>query len=100
MEDTGLRDSKGKKIVIGSIIRKPVEINQDVHGKWTEMVVKRQGMTPILSYLRSEKGDVLPEGYIACLLAEEYDRKMFVFATKPETLRPMNRVIVVGHVDD
>ena len=95
-EHTGLYDSDGLGLAIGTIVRKAVTANTDAHGSWAEYVVKRQGMTPILSYLRSEKGQVLPAGYLASLLADEYDSKMFLFTNKLADLRPVERMTARG----
>ncbi|MCA9037380.1 MAG: hypothetical protein KDA91_19725 [Planctomycetaceae bacterium] len=91
---TGLYDTDGRGITIGTIVRKKVNINNDVHGTWAEYEVKQQGMTPILSYHRSEKGQVLPQGYTASLLADEYDQKMFLFSTRLRDLRPIEWMVV------
>ena len=94
MDHTGLYDSDGRGLTIGTVVRKAVTANTDAHGKWAEYEIKRQGMTPILSYKRSEKGQVLPEGYLASLLADEYDSKMFLFTNKLADLRPEQRMVV------
>lgn len=96
MDHTGLYDSDGRGLAIGTVVRKEVTVNTDVHGSWVEYEISRQGMTPILSYKRSEKGEVLPKGYLASLLADEYDRKMFLFTTKLADLRPVERMVVTS----
>lgn len=96
MDHTGLHDSDGRGLTIGTVVRKAVYANTDVHGAWAEYEIKQQGMTPILSYKRSEKGQVLPEGYLASLLADEYDSKMFLFTTRLADLRPVERMVVTS----
>lgn len=93
-QHTGLYDSDGMGIVVGAILRQAVEGNQDVHGEWAEYRVELQGLTPVLRYVRSEKGAVLPEGYLASLLAEHYSDKMFLFAKNLSDLRPVERLVV------
>ncbi len=92
---TGLCDSNGTEIKIGDRIRKEVTCNDDFHGAWSIYLVNAQGITPVLSYEQSEKGELLPKGYLACLLADEYDRKHFVFAINSKTLRPSEGKIEV-----
>ncbi len=96
MADTGLRDSNGAPIHIGDFVKKPVDCNHEVHGEWAIYEVRTQGVVPILSYVRSEKGQVLPEGYTGSVLSDEYDGKMFVFATDSTVLRPMDELEVVA----
>lgn len=95
-EHTGLYDSDGRGIVIGSVVRKRVTLNQEFHGTWADYEVIKRGMTPVLSYLRSEHGEKLPQGYIASPLSECYDQKLFLFATKLEDIRPVDRLVVVN----
>lgn len=90
----GICDSKGIEFRVGSIVRRNTEINFEVHGNWVDYRVILQGTTPLLSYLKSEKGQVLPIGYTACCLCNEYDYKMFVFATDLKTLRPDSELII------
>ena len=93
-EHTGLYDSDGRGLTIGTVVRKAVTVNTDVHGNWAEYEIKQQGMTPILSYKQSEKGQVLPVGYLSTLLALEYDMKMFLFTNNLANLRPTERLVV------
>lgn len=92
---TGLVDSDGRMIRVGDLLRKPVECNEEFHGTWSIYRVKLQGIVPIIAYVESEKGKLLPEGYLAAPLADEYDRKMFVFANDVSTLRPASELRVV-----
>ena len=94
--DTGLCDSNGTSISVGSRIKKPVDCNTEMHGNWAIYEVRLQGIVPILSYIRSEKGDVLPVGYTASVLSDEYDQKLFVFAKNSQGLRPENNIEVIN----
>jgi hypothetical protein len=93
---TGVCDSNGKLIKVGGTVRKPNDINHDIHGRWVEYEIKQQGLTPILSYLRSETGNAIPKGYTGCPLSDLYDLKMFCFAKDPSTLRPEEELVVVS----
>ena len=93
---TGLFDRDGRGIVIGAVVRMPVTGNTDMHGEWADYTVEQRGMTPVLTYLTSEKGRVLPVGYLAQCLSDQYDQKMFLFATDISKLRPHNGMHVVG----
>ncbi|MCA8972871.1 MAG: hypothetical protein KDC95_24010, partial [Planctomycetes bacterium] len=92
--DTGYRDNNGNPILIGSVVRMPVTLNTEVHGEWSDYTVIQKGMIPVLSYLRSEKGQIVPKGYMASLLSDEYDSKLLIFATDSTFLRPINSIIV------
>lgn len=93
---TGLSDALGNEIHVGDILRKPVTANEDVHGDWALYRVKQQGIVPVLSYVRSEKGAILPEGILASPLSDEYDRKLFVFARAVRSIRPLAHIVVLS----
>ena len=95
-EHTGLFDSDGRGILIGSIVRTQTTINTEFHGDWADYKVIQRGMTPVVSYLRSEKGEMLPEGYLSRALHTYYDAKLFLFSTKLDNIRPIGRLIVVN----
>jgi len=92
----GLCDSEGTEFCVGSVVRRNTDINKAVHGSWVDYEVTLQGTTPLLSYLKSETGQALPVGYTACCLCNEYDHKMFVFATDSKSLRPDDELIIQG----
>lgn len=92
---TGLSDDNGKEICVGDYLRKPVDCNQDFHGDWAIYQVTQQGLTPIISYVRSATGEKLPRGYLAAPLCDEYDRKMFCFSRNSLDLRPIERIVIV-----
>jgi hypothetical protein len=63
LETTMFLDRNGDAICVGHKVRAPISINQEVHGTWGEYeIVKRPGGY-VMSYLRSEKGEILPPGY-------------------------------------
>src|ERR1035437_5576560 len=93
--DTGLRDSNGVTIHVGDYVQRQVTGNVEIHGEWTIQLVETRGIVPILSYVKSEKGPILPEGYTAGLLSHLYDQDMLVFINDVTTLRPSEEEIFV-----
>jgi hypothetical protein len=82
-------------IRVGDLLRKPTECNEDFHGAWSIYRVKLRGIVPIIAYVESEKGKLLPEGYLAAPLSGEYDQKLFLFASDVSKLRPVCELRVV-----
>lgn len=88
-EETMFLDASGEMILLGDIIRAPITINQYVHGTWGEYRIKKAPGGYLLSYLRSEKGQILPEGYTGGYMADclpdedEADAKTLVFTQVP-----------------
>jgi len=94
--ETGLRDSNGRMICIGDIVRTEVTCNTDFHGSWADYQVLARGMIPVLFYMTSEKGVKLPRGHIGCSLADKYDQKMFLWAIDLNDIRPDDEMFVVA----
>lgn len=101
-EDTLFLASDGQPILVGDIIRAPITINQDVHGTWADYRIRKGPGGYIMSYKRSEKGEVLPPdytgGYMADLLArdDERDIKALIFARVPIPTANWHRVTDLG----
>ena len=91
----GLCDSSGLELKLGSVVRRKSEINKEMHGEWVDYEVTLQGTVPLLTYLRSQKGDVLPKGYTASCLSDFYNLKMFVFSKKSLNLRPEEDFFII-----
>lgn len=89
----GLCDSNGVEFKNGSIVRCATS-NIDIHGTWVEYEVILKGVIPLLSYLKSEKGEVLSKGYTACCLSDFYTTESLVFASDPMSLRPSEGLYV------
>lgn len=96
---TGLCDSEGTEMGVGDWVKIPVTNNKDFHGSYSIYEIKQQGLTPILSYVRSEKGEMLPRGYAGCVLADWYDTKNFLMAKDSKTLRPTDNLVLVKRQD-
>lgn len=101
-EDTLFLASDGRPILVGDIIRAPITINQDVHGTWADYRIRKGPGGYVMSYRRSEKGEVLPPdytgGYMADLLArdDERDIKALIFARVPIPTANWHRVTDLG----
>jgi hypothetical protein len=80
----GLCDSNGVEFKSGSVVRSGT-CNEDFHGCWVDYEIKLQGTTPLMVYLRSEKGILLPNFY---------DVEMFVFAKDSMSLRPDENLFI------
>lgn len=99
-EQTMFLDADEQHILLGDIIRAPITINQDIHGTWGEYRVKKAPGGYILSYLRSEKGQILPEGYTGGYMADlipdadEVDLKTLIFTQVPIKVSSWKKV---GH---
>jgi len=92
---TGLRDSNGTLIKVSDHIKMPSDINEEFHGKWSVYEVIQRGLTPILSYLHSEKGQMLAKGYSAAPLCNFYDTKLFCTTEDSTTLSPVDELYVI-----
>lgn len=90
----GVCDSNGAPICIGDTLRRDIHDN-DMHGDWVEYTVELRGLTPVLFYLRSQKGQVLPVGYTGGILANDYDNKMFLWSDALCMLEPSDTNLVV-----
>lgn len=62
-ESTLFADIHGREIMVGDRVRLSTEINVEVHGKWVDYTVIKRPGGYALSYLISEKGQILPVGY-------------------------------------
>jgi hypothetical protein len=94
-------DSKGVEICIGDIVRKECTSNPELHGPWVEYTVELRGLSPVLMYLRSAKGQILQPGYAGSCLTDYYDRDAMLFSTSELEIQPDDEeIIVVGKIED
>jgi len=90
-ERTMFADKNGRELMLGDTVRADVDEacrEFGVHGDWSEYEITKAPGGYALSYLRSEKGAVLPYGYLACFMAdfngkELPDMKRLMFARDP-----------------
>lgn len=70
-ESTGFADLAGHELYLGDVVRADVEEPfQEMHGTWCEYEITKAAGGYVLSYTRSEKGCLLPFGYVSCFMAE------------------------------
>lgn len=103
-EETMFLDYRGGAILLGDVVRVPITINQELHGEWAYYRVRKAPGGYVFSYLRSEKGQILPEGYTAGYMhdqltgSDEHDMKTLVFTLRP--VRVSSWVIMTGAIKD
>jgi hypothetical protein len=90
---TGLSDSKGKLIKVKDKVK--AECYSELHGLWVVYEVQQRGLTPVLFYLYSEKGQVLKVGGSVGALCNQYDPKGFGFAEDISTLSPVEHLEII-----
>lgn len=92
---TGLCDSMGTEIKVGDKVKINVDCNVDLHGEWAIYEIKLRGIVPVISYLVSEKGQILPVGYTGRPLSDLYDQKIFLWVDDLKRLRPVDEDVVI-----
>lgn len=97
MLPTGLPDKHGEELWQGDIVKMPVTVNQEFHGDYALYEIIRVHGQWIISYLRSEKGALLPRGYLRAFLLTEYDydTKLFLWS---EDYKPRTELERVGDI--
>lgn len=91
VETTMMADKSGRELFLGDVVRADVDDafrEFGVHGNWAEYEIIKAPGGYALSYLRSEKGAVLPYGYLCCFMVEFErdalpDMKRIMFAREP-----------------
>ena len=89
-KSTGFMDTAGVEIRVGDILRLPVTVNADVHGSWADFVLDMAGIVPVLKYVQSEAGRVLPPGYLTRLFSDLYDQEMLMGTYDTVSLSPVD----------
>lgn len=72
-ERTMIADKDGKELFLGDVVRADVDEafrEFGVHGDWAEYEITKAPGGYALTYLRSQKGVVLPYGYLSCFMIE------------------------------
>lgn len=90
-ERTMFADKSGRELMLGDTVRAAVDEpfrEFGVHGDWAEYEITKAPGGYALSYLRSEKGAVLPFGYLCCFMADFNSNELpninsLMFARKP-----------------
>lgn len=88
-EETMFNDKGDVPIRVGDVVRMATTGNVELHGTWCEYRIRKAPGGYVFSYLRSEKGQILPEGYTGGYMADslpdkdEHDIKTLVFTLKP-----------------
>lgn len=104
-ERTLFSDRAGEEIFLGDVVRTQIEeAFQHTHGAWAEYEVTKAAGGYVLSYVRSEKGCVLPFGYTATFinqyaLDELPDLKMLLWS-KEIVRHPALEVVEDGMTGD
>lgn len=93
---TGLCDSDGREMLVGDKVRVYSDETCKYHGDYTDYKITQRGLTPMLSYLSSEKGQVFPVGGVSAPLFNFYDCKEFCLSDRETTdLVPVEKLVVV-----
>lgn len=93
--ETGLSDSEGRSIRFDSLLKIPITINKELHGDHSIYRVLKKGSVAVLSYVKSEKGQIVPEGYMACLLTDKYRGEDLCLVNDISKLKPVEKIFVV-----
>lgn len=97
MEYTEFLDKNNVEICESDVVKKKVTVNKELHGDFALYEVLKINGVWVLSYLCSEKGQVLPKGYLRSFLLDEFeiDTELFLWS---EEYKPRTELEVVGHI--
>lgn len=91
---TGLADSNGRLIKVKDKLK--AECHADLHGLWVVYEVQLRGLTPVLFYLYSEKGQIMKAGGSVGALCNQYDPKEFGFSKDISKLSPLEHLEIIS----
>ena len=70
MHCINLRDKNGELIYERDLCQSEVTVNKETHGDWALYeIIMKNGLT-FCSYVRSQKGEIVPRGYMGCCINE------------------------------
>lgn len=88
-------DSNGVQLNIGDYVKRPCQINTNIHGSWAVNQIIEQAGLPVLSYCYSEKGKIIPSGYTRTLLSDLYDHKILLWLKEGKRLKPCEEELLL-----
>lgn len=92
--ETGLYDSDQQPICVGDLLKLEVTSNTDLHGSYSVYEVIQPGVIPLMSYLYSEKGQVVPKGKAGGPLNNMYDPNLLSMGGHNLRLAPDEYMVV------
>ena len=96
MIETGMVDSDGKAICIGSKVRIPTMDEDSPHGTWCEYTIEQKGMIPFVVYHHSAEGQIFPKGGVSCPLTNFYVAKEISRSPDLSDCLPMDTINIVS----
>lgn len=90
-----VKDSNGKQIKIGDILKQKNNGNTALHGEYGYYKIVNRGGFPVMSYLMSDTGYILPPDYLALHLSDLYDPKSLVWVSVKYMPTPCDAEVIV-----
>lgn len=96
MVETGMVDSDGKAICIGSKVIIPTMDEDSPHGAWCEYTIEQKGIIPFVVYQRSATGQIFPKGAPSCPLTNFYDMDEICRSSDLSECLPLDTITIVN----